>query len=143
MKIWFLLPLILIFIDQFSKKFVLGGFRYKLGFFEITLVYNEGSAFGFKIFKNHEYILINSILLILFSIFIFYKSRNNSLKNFYFLSLTLIISGGIGNIIDRILYGKVVDFISFYNFPVFNFADSFITVGFIIFVICIFIDSRN
>ncbi|MCS7243164.1 MAG: signal peptidase II [Candidatus Calescibacterium sp.] len=126
----FFLLLFLIFLDQLTKHLVLYGFRFKWGFFEITLVYNEGSAFGLKLLKNDEYIVVNSIILFLFTLFIFYRgNRNRYMKDLYNFCLVFILSGGIGNIIDRIFHGKVIDFFYIYNFPVFNLADVFITLG--------------
>lgn len=122
-------------MDQFSKKVVLEGYRLKKGIFEITLVYNEGSAFGMKIFKNHEYIIINPLILVIFALFVFYKIskiEDLNFKNYYLLSFMFVVAGGVGNLIDRILHGKVVDFISIYIFPVFNLADIFITIGILI-----------
>lgn len=132
---WVLLFGLLLFIDQFSKKMVLSGYRFKKGIFEITLVYNEGSAFGIKFFKNYEYLIVNTFILIIFSMFIFYKVSkigDFSLKSYYLFSFVFIVAGGVGNLVDRIFYGKVVDFISIYTFPVFNIADVFITVGILI-----------
>ncbi|MCX7758199.1 MAG: signal peptidase II [bacterium] len=126
----FFLLLFLIFLDQLTKHLVIHGLRFKWGFFEITLVYNEGSAFGLKLLKNSEYIVVNSIILFLFMLFIFYRnSRSQYMKSLYNFCLVFILSGGLGNIIDRIFHGKVIDFFYIYNFPVFNLADVFITIG--------------
>ncbi|MFN3478058.1 MAG: signal peptidase II [bacterium] len=146
MVFFLILFCILVLMDQFSKEAVLDGYRLKKAIFEITLVYNEGSAFGMKIFKNHEYIIINPLILVIFALFIFYKIskiKDLNFKNYYLLSFTFIFAGGIGNLLDRILHGKVVDFISIYIFPVFNLADIFITIGILIIAFLLLNEHRK
>lgn len=143
---YILLFSILVFVDQFSKKIVLEGYRFKKGIFEITLVYNEGSAFGMKIFKNHGYIIINPLILLIFALYIFYKitkTRDLKFKHYYLISFIFVTAGGVGNLIDRVLNGKVVDFISIYVFPVFNFADVFVTIGILVLSFLILNEHRK
>lgn len=139
-----LLVFLLIFIDQVLKYMVLSGLRFKWRFFEITLVYNEGSAFGIKLLKNNEYIIVNSLILSLLTIFIIHRTKKNPKYSiFYQFCLLFLLAGGIGNIIDRIIHGKVIDFIYFHNFPVFNIADVFISIGMIIFIMTFLIEERS
>lgn len=102
-------------------------------FFEIVFVRNEGIVFG--LFSNNNLnniFTISSIISIVIIVLIFYKfAKKNSLS--YFLSM--IIGGAIGNIIDRILYGYVVDFVKVDSFYVFNVADASITIGSILLII--------
>ena len=96
--------------------------------FHFTYRENTGMAFG--MLKEHRWVfmLVSSILIIGMGIYLYgMKSENR----FYDVSLALILSGGIGNMIDRIFLGYVVDFIDcrFINFAVFNGADSFVCVG--------------
>lgn len=110
------------------------------GFFNITHILNPGGAFGFMankspFLRNLLFILLSSLAICL--IFYFYK---NTPKKYSLLStcFALILGGALGNLIDRIRFGKVVDFLDFYiasyHWPAFNVADSAITVGITIYV---------
>ena len=134
---FFIVFLVLIFIDQATKKIVLEGFRFKFLFFEITLIYNEGSAFGIKLLENYQYILVNSFILVLFLVYFIYKYRYGVFKKLHLTWFVFIFSGAIGNLMDRLIHGKVIDFISIYVFPVFNFADIWISIGMIVFIFSI------
>ncbi|MDD5237080.1 MAG: signal peptidase II, partial [Candidatus Omnitrophica bacterium] len=95
------------------------------GIFHLTLVFNRGAAFG--IFKNYTtFLIIASCATILFIVLSLKESRKVNLVN---ISLSLILSGAIGNLIDRLRLGLVVDFLDFRVWPVFNVADSIITIG--------------
>lgn len=147
----------LVSVDFFSKDFMLNSFFYDKEFFirkstiyknflgtslSLLLTFNKGAAFGW--FSKYQGILLVARLLVTLGIFIYLLLVKSSklLK----ISLILIISGAIGNIIDFLLYGYVIDFISFeilsYRFPVFNFADCFISIGTILLVIS-FIKKNN
>lgn len=96
----------------------------------MTLVHNPGIAFG--MFKNHGLVFI-IIPLIMIALLIYnfyhYKYNNEKLSRLYVVAVSLILAGAIGNLIDRILYGYVIDFIDLRIWPVFNIADSAITIG--------------
>jgi len=95
------------------------------GIFNLTLVYNRGAAFG--IFKNQFHLFIfSSIVAVILIYSILKKNKHNNLYSF---SLSLILGGALGNLIDRVFLGYVVDFIDFRIWPVFNLADSAITIG--------------
>ena len=99
------------------------------GIFNLTYVENRGVAFG--LFQNMHFVIVPvNILIVAFCICLMIKALKNNKKLFAF-SLTLIISGAIGNIIDKICYGYVVDFLefAFIDFPVFNVADILVCVG--------------
>ena len=139
--LFILLTFFLVFIDQYTKALFIKGFSLKLNeYVRFILVYNEGSAFGIKLFSNQTYIVLAitaCLLIILFNIFYNIKLaslKNRNLINLFNLSMVLILSGTMGNLLDRIKYSKVVDWISILNFPVFNLADSYITTGVIIFL---------
>ena len=105
--------------------------------FRLDLVKNYGAAFN--IFSGNRIFL--SLLSIIFSILLIYLIlRKNSLNQFEILSYTFILGGTIGNGIDRILKGFVIDFINLniINFPVFNIADISINIGFIFLLYRIF-----
>jgi len=95
------------------------------GIFHFTLIYNRGAAFG--ILKNQTPLfIVTSIFAI---VLICSNLRHNKEKAIYKISLSLILAGALGNLIDRIFFGYVIDFLDFRIWPVFNLADSAITVG--------------
>jgi len=97
--------------------------------FHITLVLNKGAAFG--IFNNQTVFFIAlSAITILY--IIFYIWRYSSYSYLITLPLGLIMGGAIGNLVDRVRFGYVIDFLDFRIWPVFNVADSAITVGAVI-----------
>ena len=110
------------------------------GFFNITHIHNPGGAFGFM---AHQDSSLRKFLFIFLSssaicvIFYFYINSNKT-HPFLASGFALILGGAIGNLIDRIRFGKVVDFLDFYihnyHWPAFNIADSAITVGVTIFI---------
>ncbi len=93
-----------------------------------TFVKNEGAAFGMLKDQRWVFMIFSTVAIIGLSIYLFGFCRENKWVK---ISLAMIIGGGIGNMIDRVLLGYVVDFIDFtlINFAVFNIADSFVTVG--------------
>lgn len=94
--------------------------------FHLTLVYNTGGAFG--IFRGNNVLFIFTSLLIILWIcgYIFFKADKGT---YPFFLIALILGGAVGNLLDRIRFGFVVDFLDFRIWPVFNIADSAITVG--------------
>ena len=99
------------------------------GFFRITYTCNDGAAFS--ILKGKRvFFIIMTIIVVCFIVYYLLKNKVYWVEKY---SLLLIISGAVGNLIDRIMYGYVIDFLDFiifgYDFPVFNIADSFITIG--------------
>lgn len=109
-------------------------------FFNITHIHNPGGAFGFMASQNSS--VRNLLFLFLSSLavcFVFYFYKNTPRTHpLLATGIALIFGGAIGNLIDRIRFGKVVDFLDFYigtyHWPAFNVADSAITVGIIIFI---------
>lgn len=98
------------------------------GLFNFTYVENTGAAFSL-FFDKTDALSLLTVLFLAVMVFLLMKKQFGS--NFLNASLILVISGGLGNLIDRILHGYVIDFIEplFVNFAVFNFADCCITVG--------------
>ncbi len=94
------------------------------GVFHLTLVYNRGAAFG--MLKNQVPLFIFVSLAAIVLIFINLKKENSFLSR---ISLSLILAGALGNLVDRVFLGYVVDFLDFRIWPVFNIADSAITIG--------------
>jgi signal peptidase II len=131
---FFILIFVYIFIDQISKAFVLhflGDEMKILPFFNIVNVINHGVSFG--MFRNfayaREFFSIFSGLVCVFLGWSFCSNKSIYQKH----AIILIFSGAIGNLVDRIFLGGVVDFLDFYisryHYPAFNFADSFICIG--------------
>lgn len=110
------------------------------GFFNITHIHNPGGAFGFMAHQDSSFRHLLFVLLSLFAIcFIIYFYKNTIRTQPLLASgFSLIFGGAIGNLIDRIRFGKVVDFLDFYirnyHWPAFNVADSAITVGVTVFI---------
>lgn len=103
--------------------------------FHFTLVHNTGIAFG--LFKNQGivFVIIPIIAVILIGFNIYYYRNSKEVSRIYIVAFSLILGGAIGNLIDRIYFGHVIDFIDFRIWPVFNLADSAITVGAVIILI--------
>ena len=101
------------------------------GFFDFSYLENRGAAFG--IFQGRVYLLAFVTIIIMVVLFVMYQKTKKKTK-LLTISTALIMTGAIGNLIDRLRYGFVVDFISWhwkntYYFPTFNVADICITVG--------------
>ncbi len=138
----FIFTIIFLLCDQLSKGLI--NFYFNLNesieiipnFFRLTYVHNQGAAFS--MFMGARWFFIIIAIIALNIIYIFFI-RDKKLKNNEIVIYSLLISGIMGNLIDRILYGYVIDFLDFtifgYNFAIFNFADSFIVVAIIILLI--------
>ena len=109
-----------------------------INFFSITKVYNNGASWN--LFAGYRVILI-IITLIMLALLIYYQNKF-ILNKRNILAFGLLYGGIIGNLIDRIIYGYVIDFLDFtifgYDFPVFNFADIFIVSGIFLLIIAIY-----
>ena len=105
----------------------------------LSFSYTQNTGLAFGLISNNIIFVIIFNIVILGIIIKFLKENNESIDYTVLVSLILILSGGIGNLIDRILKGYVVDFIKFdfINFPIFNVADISITLGIFILVIII------
>ncbi len=145
-KIYFLsLSFFIVLIDQFTKYLMLYNKKLFINkdflLFKLDFVKNYGAAFN--IFSGSRIFL--SLISILFSILLIYLIfRKNTLNSFDLYSYSFILGGTIGNGIDRIYKGFVVDFINLniINFPVFNIADISINIGFIFLLYNIFKNNR-
>ena len=101
------------------------------GVFRFTYIQNDGAAFGSLDNARWVFMVLSTVAIIGILVYMFWKKPQNKLM---LSALILIVSGGIGNMIDRIALGYVIDFLDFCAFPkvwmwVFNVADSFVTVG--------------
>lgn len=130
--------IILLAIDMLTKYFFTDVYNLVIIRNVVSFYYKENTGASFSILEGHTYLLtiLSALLIVAIIIFdIFHKSKNK----LYTVSLALILSGAIGNLIDRLIFGYVRDFIrlDFVNFAIFNVADSCLTIGAILF--CIYI----
>jgi len=148
LKIIFSLLFLCVSLDQVTKffitsKFLIGESFKVLPFLDFTLVHNTGVAFSFlsEGSASVRWLLVFIVFLIIcYLLFTVIKLRNgNKLE---LLSLLLILSGGLGNLFDRLFFGYVIDFIHLHyetnSFYIFNLADSWITIGAILYIIYFF-----
>lgn len=131
-----ILSIIFLLIDQVSKLLVIKSLSINnsieviKNFFYLTYTNNDGAAFSILTGKRIFLIVVAiAIIIILF----YYIKKNKIEKKLDILAFSLIIGGSLGNLIDRIIRGVVIDFFDVkifdYNFPIFNVADSFIVIG--------------
>ena len=126
----------IVFVDRLSKIFFSDLLVYGESLpiirnvLHMTMVHNTGFAFGFFKDQGITFIVIPivAVVLLVFNIY-YYRQNNEALSRTYIVAFSLILGGAIGNLIDRIVYGHVIDFIDFRVWPVFNIADSAITIG--------------
>ena len=138
----------LVSLDQYTKSIILNYFElYESkaiidGFFSLTYVQNFGA--GFSIMQNARttFLIITPICLVGFT-YLFIKSNDKLSKT----ALLLMISGTIGNFIDRIVRIYVVDFLDFiifgWDFPIFNVADIFLTIGVCLYIIALIKEEKD
>lgn len=115
------------------------------GFFDLTYVENRGAAWS--IFIGKTMFLIAFTFIILCGV-VFYLIKYRPKNKFVRVALSLIIAGALGNIVDRVIYKHVIDFISFhykdvYYYPVFNIADVCVVIGTFLLLICMLRDDRK
>lgn len=141
------ISLLVVALDQASKLWILASFaeyevKVILPIFNLTLVFNEGAAFSFLAdaggWQQYFFIALASVISL---VMIVWLKRLLPAERLVAWALALVIGGAIGNLIDRVAYGKVVDFLQWHwdsaYFPSFNLADSAITLG----VILMLLDS--
>lgn len=147
---YFLLIIILIIIDQYSKFVIAKTIKpYSSltvipGFFKLSRIHNRGAIFGFFSQTDNKFVFIGLALASLFALamVIYYFFKTSPSEKLMEISLSLILAGALGNLIDRIWRGYVIDFLEFYigryHWPNFNVADSCITIGAVLFIFIFF-----
>ena len=141
-KVFFLI--LLVFADQISKYLIvqtltLGETINVLPFLDFYLVFNTGIAFSFfdEGGELGRWILVFLVLLV--CLYLVNVLISEELRKYETLALLMILSGGLGNLIDRVVWGHVIDFIHLYyenySFYIFNLADTFISIGVIIYIL--------
>lgn len=148
--LYLLAIVVIVILDQFSKYLIVQNITEGINivfikdFFNLTYVKNFGA--GFSILQNQQvFLIVVSIAAIILVSYLLIKSKNNESLNR--VCYILIIGGSIGNLIDRLSLGYVVDFLDFYifgyDFPVFNIADSFLTIGCFILILSILLENKR
>ena len=141
---WLGIAAIVILCDQLSKisitrLFTLGEEKVVTSFFNLVLAYNRGAAFSFLSNQGGWQRYFFTAIGVAAVGFIVYMLRRHAGQRMFCWALALIMGGAIGNVIDRLVYGHVIDFLDFHlagygHFPAFNVADSAITLGAILFI---------
>ena len=141
---WLGIAAIVILLDQLSKiviqkLFVYGEEKVITSFFNLVHARNPGAAFSFLSDAGGWQRYFFTAIAIAAVAYMLYLLRRHSGQRLFCWALALIMGGAIGNVIDRLLYGHVIDFLSFHwhgigTFPAFNIADSAITVGAVLFI---------
>ncbi len=141
--------LLIVLADQLTKLAVIGSMSLGQsipvidGFFHITYIKNTGAAFG--LFAQHTALLAVVTVILMAGVLFFCVKKKQMLGRFVVFCIMLMIGGGIGNMIDRIFRGYVIDFLDFkvWN-PIFNVADVFVCTGCILIIIYVlFVDGRK
>ncbi|MEW6086788.1 MAG: signal peptidase II [bacterium] len=143
---FYALGIVLIILDQVSKLLIINklnlGQSIQIidGILHFTYVRNSGIAFGLFP-KMNIVITILSIITIFLLFFIYRETNSDNIRTKT--ALIFILSGAIGNLIDRIQYNVVIDFIDFRIWPVFNLADTFIVIGVAMIFIVLFLTKEK
>ena len=147
----FILVLSIFLFDRLSKIYVIyldsKSFENEIfvsKFLNITLIWNQGIAFGLFALKANLYNILTSVIVLIILIIIYILFRSKGFKKY---SLIFILGGALGNLYDRIYYKAVPDFIDFhigeFHWFIFNIADIFITVGIIFMIIIEMVENQN
>jgi signal peptidase II len=140
---WYALAALVVVLDQLSKLWIVAHFEFGevlplLAVFDLVLAHNTGAAFSFLHDAGGFQRWLFSGIAIAAAVWIVWLLRKHAEEKWFALALALILGGAMGNLIDRIAYGYVVDFLSFHwvehYFPAFNLADSAITLGAILLI---------
>jgi signal peptidase II len=142
---WLGIAAIVILIDQVSKITItktlsLGGEKAITSFFNLVLIWNPGAAFSFLGSASGWQRYLFTAIGIFAALFIVYLLKKHAGQRLFCWALALILGGALGNVIDRLMYGHVIDFLDFHlngigHFPAFNIADSGICIGAALFII--------
>ncbi len=147
--------LLVVGLDQISKMYVSSVMSLHAshpvidGFFNITYIRNPGAAFGFlanaaPMFRSLFLIMVSAAAIVMI---LFFLAKNKTAAMLLTFALSLILGGAVGNLLDRIRFGSVVDFldlyIASYHWPAFNVADSAILVGAVLLIVEMFRSEKS
>ncbi len=151
--LWLGLALVILLADQFTKVLIVGSFQWGdsqtvTSFFNLVRVHNSGAAFSFLANAGGWQRWFFTGIGVVATVFIVYLLRSHPQQTLFCFALSLVLGGAVGNVIDRLLYGHVIDFLDFHwdwlapmfyggHFPAFNIADSAISVG----TVCLVVDE--
>ncbi len=144
LMLWLGVAAVVVLLDQLSKitmarLLAYGESEAITGYFNLVMVYNQGAAFSFLSNQGGWQRWFFSALAAGVSVFIVWMLRKNGHQRMFCWSLSLILGGAVGNLIDRVAYGHVIDFLDFHvggwHWPAFNVADGAITIGAALFVL--------
>ena len=143
---WLGLALVIFLADQFTKVLILGYYQlgdstFVTGFFNIVRVHNSGAAFSFLAgasgWQRWFFVAIGAAAVV----FIVWMLRSHPGQKLFSFAMACILGGAVGNVLDRLMHGYVIDFLDFHianwHFPAFNVADSAITIG----AVCLILDE--
>lgn len=144
---WVGLALILLIADQITKTLILGAYRlgdatYITSFFNIVRVHNTGAAFSFLAAASGWQRWFFTGIGVAAALFILWMLRSHAGQRLFSFALACILGGAVGNVVDRLMHGYVVDFLQVHwdnrwYFPAFNLADAAITIG----AVCLILDE--
>lgn len=143
---WLIWAAVIVLVDQFTKVLILQHYQLGdstriVGFFNIVRAHNTGAAFSFLAQAAGWQRWLFTGIGVFAAVLIVYLLRSHAGQKLFSFALASILGGAVGNVIDRMLHGYVVDFLDFhgmgYHFPAFNIADSAITLG----AICLVLDE--
>lgn len=141
---WLALALLILIADQLTKVLILGYYRlgdstYVAPFFNIVRAHNTGAAFSFLASASGWQRWLFTGIGIAATLFILWMLRSHAGQKLFAFALACILGGAVGNVIDRMMHGYVVDFLQFHwggwYFPAFNVADTGITIGAVLLVV--------
>ena len=144
MMIWIGIAIIVVLLDQLTKitmtrLLAYGQFDPVTSFFNLVMVYNKGAAFSFLSDQPGWQRYFFTGISVAASLFILWMLKRNPTQRLFCWALALILGGALGNLIDRVAYGHVIDFLDFHvagwHWPAFNVADAAITLGAALFVL--------
>ena len=153
-KRFFSIKFVIIFsiflIDQVSKYYIINIFEfqneviYLSSFLNLQLIWNEGIAFGLLSFENDLYYNSITFVITIVILILLFLIKNDDLYSYFY---SIIVGGALGNLIDRIRYSSVPDFIDFhissFHWFVFNIADIFVSLGVICLIVAEIFFNKN
>jgi len=153
MLLWLGIALVVLLIDQITKLLIVDSFAWGdsqpiSGYFNLVRVHNSGAAFSMLSSASGWQRWFFTGIGVVATGFILWMLRNHPTQKLFCFALALVLGGAVGNVIDRLAYGHVIDFLDFHwdflaplfyqgHFPAFNVADSAISVG----AVCLILDE--
>ena len=142
--LWIGIAVLIMVLDQLTKVLILGSFQYGdslpvTSFFNLVRVHNHGAAFSFLADAGGWQRWFFTGIGVVATVLMVWMLRKHPGQRLFCAAISFILGGAVGNVIDRLIHGYVVDFLDFYwgrwHFPAFNLADSAITLGAILLIL--------